>query len=1339
MSKRITLLILMSVFLLVSLQVVIAASIDDNVFEDLDKNSKVDVIIMLKEDTSGTRSGSSGSEASTSIAVKQENVLSDLMEEDFELKYKFSNVEAISGKVSAQGLAKLANDPNVLRIYKPGIAVAHRAEANSLINADDVWLRNLQGLNITGAGETICVIDSGIDYTHTEFGSCTEEEFLAGNCSKVISGYDFCGSDGGGCTTPDANPFDDDGHGTHVAGIAAGNGISGNNKGIAFDAKIVAIKALNASGRGDFSNIASGIDWCVNNASKFNISVIVMSLGDSGEHNLSSCPASTYSATTSAINNATAAGIFVVASSGNSGFDDGISYPACLANVTSVGAVDDGSEGTTEDNIPNFVNSDEILDLLAPGCKVVSTVPTGSCTNCHSSGYLSGSGTSMAAPFVGGAAALIFQHERLEGVTIDPGEIRTVLKNKGVNVTDSKNSLVFPRIDILAAIKFLDDTPTSAAAGLAELSKDETWIYWNWTNPSETDFDHTEVWLNSVFKVNLTSNISYYNATGLSADTEYNLTLKSADDAGNLNQTSDNATTLGLFAPEIMIVSPTPSHKSKLNTTWIFVNITSDRDLREAWLEWDGTTNISMSNSSLKNWYINKTDVSGDFTYRIIGNRTEGKLGVSSTRDITLNSTDPNNAPFFNPALQDQTAIEDQEFTYDIDVTDLDGDNITFLDNVSEFNISSNGVITWTPTNDDVGSLGVRINITDGNVNISEVFVITIENTNDAPVIDSWYWDNSTINSTTNQTIYLTENNTIFFNASASDVDNVTLLYNWYFEGELNSTEQNLTYDVGLHNGGTRNVTLIVSDGSLNDSVSWTLIVVDPWLPSFSHAFDNLTVNEDSAIVYDINASDDDADTLTYSANISGIINSSTGLLNWTPTNDYVGNNTINITVSDGYNSVSKNLNIDVNNTNDPPIISSISSQTATVNEEFSLDVSATDPDPTGDTLTFSDNTNLFNINSGNGNIEFTPDSSDEGSYSITITVQDNHGATDSETFTLTIEEESSNSGGGTTTTTTAEDDVVVTPSTTTTDSSVTEEIDDEITSVEYLGDDIDKYLTKVSSIDKNLVADLNIEGDLKFTKTNIASIESALKALKGSSISDTKKELEFTKLQNRLTEIKKSTIVEAEIISTDEFTQSVKDSDIDASIESIVVKDGLDDSEKQNYVSEAARLKDKVSVDVNTKVLDVKYLSGNTGKITMFKKTISLDSSEELYIVETIPKDIASTAGEITFRTADYEIVKDDPVVRWSFSDLVDKEIIYTVNKEVSDDLINSTKLVVLPKLDKKLILGGEETEETLDGFISLFDLNLLSFVSIVIVILVAVLFIGITRKKKITKKNKK
>jgi len=353
------------------------------------------------------------------------------------------------------------NYDNTWQITKPGytsIAV-HFSKIEVEANYDFVYLYNAQGnfvqvftgnyydiWSVSIPGDTIyvrLVTDSSV----TSWGFAINQvlngtvDSTWSNCGQVIGGYDFVNNDN--------DPMDDNGHGTHVSGIVASQ--NPTYKGVAPGANIVANKVLDSSGSGWFSNVAAGVDWCIDNKDKYNIHTISMSLGDGGEYNNPSTQCDPYTVAI-AINTAFDQGIFVSVASGNEAHLNGISYPACASNATSVGAVYDANvgsqnwqptcrDGTTyADKIVCFTNRDEILDLLAPGCKITSlSLGGGTATYC---------GTSMSAPMVAGVASLMLNANN----TLTPSQIRNVLKNTGKGIYDSKTGLTFPRINASAAV-----------------------------------------------------------------------------------------------------------------------------------------------------------------------------------------------------------------------------------------------------------------------------------------------------------------------------------------------------------------------------------------------------------------------------------------------------------------------------------------------------------------------------------------------------------------------------------------------------------------------------------------------------------------------------------------------------------------------------------------------------------------------------------------------------------------------------------------------------------------------------------------------------------------------
>ena len=254
------------------------------------------------------------------------------------------------------------------------------------IRADEAWV-------IARGGPTIAVIDTGVDYNHPDlFG-------------KVILGPDFANND--------LDPMDDVGHGTHVAGIAAAKANNGNIAlgiaGIAWDSPILAIKVFNAGshvGVGEALAAAAGIFFAANKG----VRVMNLSLGGySLAWQLLTCPAVQYARFVREV--------VVVTSAGNEN-TSAPHYPASCAGAFAVGATD-ASDGLQKDS--NFGN---YVALAAPGDKILSTVPTGTCASCDPTGYKVLSGTSMAAPHVAGAVAVLLSREP----TLDATGIENRLK-----------------------------------------------------------------------------------------------------------------------------------------------------------------------------------------------------------------------------------------------------------------------------------------------------------------------------------------------------------------------------------------------------------------------------------------------------------------------------------------------------------------------------------------------------------------------------------------------------------------------------------------------------------------------------------------------------------------------------------------------------------------------------------------------------------------------------------------------------------------------------------------------------------------------------------------------
>ncbi len=231
--------------------------------------------------------------------------------------------------------------------------------APNKVRADEAWV-------VSRGGAVIAILDSGVDYNH---------EDLSG---KVIKGKDYWNNDN--------DPMDDNGHGTHLAGIAAANG--NNTKGIAgisWNSKILAIKTQAADGAGSTGTMASGIRYAADNGAR----VINLSISAGTINNAQVANAVAY---------AVSLGKLVISSADNNG-NSTPHYPCAYANVLCVGAT------TTTDGRKSDSNFGSHVDIAAPGDNILSTYPT----SIVASGYHSLGGTSQAAPLVAGVAALVWK------------------------------------------------------------------------------------------------------------------------------------------------------------------------------------------------------------------------------------------------------------------------------------------------------------------------------------------------------------------------------------------------------------------------------------------------------------------------------------------------------------------------------------------------------------------------------------------------------------------------------------------------------------------------------------------------------------------------------------------------------------------------------------------------------------------------------------------------------------------------------------------------------------------------------------------------------------------
>src|SRR5438128_2029130 len=312
----------------------------------------------------------------------------------------FTFLNAVEATVPVSALQALKNNPLIVGVDSSTIT-AHIDDlaADTQIHADQAW-----SAGYTGTGVRLAILDTGIDQAHPEFSG------RIAACHTEVAGTTDC--------------TDDNGHGTHVAGIAAAQGSSNQAKGVAPAVTLLIDKVCNSAGSCLNADIEAGINWAVAN----NANVISMSLGGLTANSMQANCDGDISTRTNAINTAISRGISVVAASGNNDAAGNVENPGCISNVIAVGAVDGGG------NLAAFSDTGAAMSdhgVVAPGVCIFSTWPhynstveySNGCTVPTSTYYTWLSGTSMATPMVSGTLALALSKHP----SLDPSDMRTLL------------------------------------------------------------------------------------------------------------------------------------------------------------------------------------------------------------------------------------------------------------------------------------------------------------------------------------------------------------------------------------------------------------------------------------------------------------------------------------------------------------------------------------------------------------------------------------------------------------------------------------------------------------------------------------------------------------------------------------------------------------------------------------------------------------------------------------------------------------------------------------------------------------------------------------------------
>jgi subtilisin family serine protease len=389
------------------------------------------------------------------VAGVRAQILARLAKRNYRLLHQYSSVPFVTLEIGPDALAELeASSLWVTRVVEDTVNAPTLPQSVPLIGADQDWNRGFDG-----TGMVVAIVDTGVEVTHPFLAGRIIEEAcysstVTGRSSTVCpNGLSQQTGPGAGVSCPISSSC---WHGTHVAGIAAGNGggagvaFSGVAKGAQIMAVQVFSKFLSASDCGGSapcvlawtSDIIAGLERVYAVRGTRNLSSANLSIG--GGTSTVPCDGDP---TKAIIDNLRSVGIATVVAGGNDGLTNALSAPGCISSAISVGAT------TKADVVASYSNAASFLTLFAPGSSIYSSVAGGA--------FGFASGTSMATPHVTGAWAVLKQ--AAPAATVD--QILAALLATGLPITDTRSggTVTKPRIQLAQALSALIPTVGSVA------------------------------------------------------------------------------------------------------------------------------------------------------------------------------------------------------------------------------------------------------------------------------------------------------------------------------------------------------------------------------------------------------------------------------------------------------------------------------------------------------------------------------------------------------------------------------------------------------------------------------------------------------------------------------------------------------------------------------------------------------------------------------------------------------------------------------------------------------------------------------------------------------------
>jgi len=423
------------------------------------------------------------------ITRVRESLLAQLMETAGRIATdsvrEFRYIPFLGLRVNRSGLEALRDSRFVLDIQEDAVSFPSVAGSAPLIGADRAWESGL-----TGKGQTIAILDTGIDKSHPFLADKVVAEACFSSNNPALGTSSLCpGGQKSGVERNSGMPCEVEyagcDHGTHVAGIAAGS--VSQLSGVAKGAQLISVQVFSlleseyGCGEGESPCLVSfasdqlaGLEFVYEQRLKQPIAAVNLSFGSGKYAGACDDAEPAYKA---AVDLLRSVNIATIAAAGNGGYADGLTAPACVSSAISVGAI----RGATEESaqIASFSNSSPQLKLLAPGDSIISSVTGGS--------YALGSGTSVAAPHVAGAWAIA----REKSDTSSVSSILQALVSTGTPVADSRNEVTRPLINIGRALSSIGGLALSAApaapTNLIASAVSPTQINLRWTDNSNNE------------------------------------------------------------------------------------------------------------------------------------------------------------------------------------------------------------------------------------------------------------------------------------------------------------------------------------------------------------------------------------------------------------------------------------------------------------------------------------------------------------------------------------------------------------------------------------------------------------------------------------------------------------------------------------------------------------------------------------------------------------------------------------------------------------------------------------------------------------------------------------